>query len=81
MKYDNDYKHHCTTPTIFHAREWFENRFGDACKEHDEAYVNRTGKTEADIKFLKVMWARGPKILCIPTALFFLTLGYWYYYT
>lgn len=81
MRYDKNPRHHCTLPTIFHVREWFERKFGDICELHDYAYQMRVGKWSADKMFYKAIWERGPKILIIPTFLFFNTAGFWYYYT
>jgi hypothetical protein len=81
MKYDKNLRHHCTIPTIFHVREWFERKFGDICEAHDAAYVLRSGKWKADKMFYKAIWERGPIVLIIPTFLFFNTFGFFYYYT
>ncbi len=81
MKYDKDPRHHCTIPTLFHAREWFENKFGDLCKAHDEAYENRTGKLKADYALLRGMNDRGYPSLAILTGIFLVTFGNFYYYT
>lgn len=81
VKYDKNPRHHCTLPTVFHIREWFERKFGDVCEIHDYMYETKLGKWKADKMFYKAIWKRGPKILIIPTFLFFNTLGIWYYYT
>lgn len=80
-KYDDNPKRECTLPKIFGLRKWFENRFGDLCHAHDQAYVARTGKLKADIAFLKGMSERGYIWLAIPTAFFFFTAGFFYYLT
>jgi len=81
MRYDKNPRHHCTLPTIFHVREWFERKFGDICELHDYAYTMRVGKWKADTLFYKAIWQRGPKVLIIPTFILFNTIGFWYYYT
>lgn len=81
MRYDKNPRHHCTLPTIFHVREWFERKFGDICELHDYGYVMRLGKWRTDKMFYKAIWERGPKVLIVPTFLFFNTFGFWYYYT
>lgn len=81
MKYDNSPRRSCTLPKILGLRKAFENRFGDLCEAHDVAYVTRTGKWAADKVFLKGMYDRGYWWLVPSTAFFFLTFGFWYYYT
>ena len=81
VRYDKNPRHHCTLPTIFHIREWFERKFGDICELHDYAYTLQLGKWKADTMFYKAIWERGPKIAIIPMFLFFNTAGYLYYYT
>ena len=81
MKYDKNPRHHCTLPSVFHIREWFERKFGDVCEMHDHLYQMKMGKWNADKMFYKAIWQRGPKIFIIPVFVLFNTLGIWYYYT
>lgn len=72
---------YCTLPAIFGLREWFEKRFGDLCFDHDLAYIARSGKWGADMTLIRGMIDRGYWWVAVPTFLFLITFGVWYYYT
>ena len=56
-------KRYCTVPKIFGLREWFEGKFGDLCKVHDEDYAQGYlfggCKTCKDLKFVHGIAQRG----------------------
>lgn len=81
MKLYNGERRHCTIPTWIGVGSWYVKRFNDLCVDHDYAYINRTGKWSADKAMLKGIYARGYWYLVIPTFFFFMTAGFWYYYT
>ena len=61
---------YCTIPKIPWFRDWFEDRFGDLCKIHDEEYSaakTRHEKYESDFKFTKQIAQRGYLTLSILT--------------
>jgi hypothetical protein len=71
----------CTVPKLFGFREWFEERFGDLCAAHDDAYVNRSGsQIAADWVFAKGMWQRGYGWLAIPSFIVIASFGWLYWY-
>ena len=76
---------YCTVPNILGLRKWFEVRFSDLCKEHDERYVARDcTKWEADAALFKGMVGKGNRYIpiAIVTWIFCWTpIGIWYWYT
>lgn len=65
---------YCTLPNIPWFRSWFEGKFGDLCKRHDEAYGDiakldpahrRPTKIHADYRFCATMACRGHPCLAI----------------
>lgn len=76
---------YCTLPAIFGLRDWFEQRFGELCREHDERYVARdVTKWEADASLFRGMVRRGKRYLPIAVAAWVFCwspIGLWYWYT
>lgn len=73
-------RRYCTIPQVFGLREWYDARFNDLCKEHDDAYIARSGKLKADYKLVKGMVQRGYPVVASLTGIFVLTVGTVYYY-
>lgn len=76
---------YCTIPKVFGLRQWFEYRFSDVCKVHDEVYEARRGsKFKADWELAKGIAKRGLPYYPV-AALAFLAcqtpFGFWYWYT
>lgn len=81
VKLYNGQRRYCTLPNVLGVDDWFTHRFNDLCKEHDDAYKMRTGKWKADKAMLKGMIQRGHFVLAFGTFIFFMTAGFFYYYT
>lgn len=76
---------HCTVPKILGFRDWFEERFGELCKQHDETYIAQQGgevaRLMADLRLTSGMWSRGYWWFAIPTQAFLTGLGwYWWWF-
>lgn len=73
---------YCTIPEIFGLREWYEKRFGDLCKAHDESYVIRhISRWQADWELFMGMVDRGYPVFGFLTWLFARTVGWFYWIT
>ena len=50
-------KRYCTLPKIPWFRKWFEGKFGDLCKIHDDDYaaINDSDASESDKKQMKIL--------------------------
>lgn len=51
-------KRYCSVPRIPYVRPWIEERFGDICRDHDEAYGAGKCRVCRDIKFFGVALGR-----------------------
>lgn len=73
---------YCTVPKFFSFKEWYENKFSDLCKIHDNEYVfKNVNKWTADWKFVSSVWNRGYKFTAIGSFIAFWTVGLYYWYT
>lgn len=74
-------KRYCTIPAIFGLRVWFEERFGEGCKQHDEDYINQQiTRKEADLLMMAFMVCKGYPFLAIITYYGFLRPFGWLYW-
>jgi hypothetical protein len=74
-------KRYCTVPNILGLRQWFEERFGDLCYQHDSDYLTQTGtRKEADRKMYEGMKAKGYPVLGAITYYGFLRPLGWLYW-
>ena len=55
----------CTMPKVLGFHRWFQDRFGDLCKAHDEAYEARLDRKQADIILAAGIALRGYPVLGI----------------
>jgi hypothetical protein len=81
MKLYDGERRYCTIPTWIGIGAWYTKRFNDLCKAHDQAYIDRTGKLNADFAMYKGIYDRGYWYIVIPVFLFLNTFGFFYYYT
>lgn len=73
-------KRYCTMPKVPWFRDWFEEKFGDLCKTHDEDYYKGKCKLCSDIAFVKGIFSRGYWFLT-PFVFIFINMPWvWYWY-
>lgn len=76
---------YCTIPEIFGLRDWFEARFAEHCKRHDERYQKReVTKLQADLELAGGMVAVGRCYIPLAVATFVFCwspIGLWYWFT
>lgn len=69
----------CTMPRAFGFHAWYEAKFGDLCRKHDEQYAAGVPRHIADQHFVAGIILRGYPALAFLTYLFVRVVGRFHY--
>lgn len=71
----------CSVPRLLGFKNWFDERFGDLCENHDSLYTSKSAvsRYDADCKLAGSMFFRGYPFFAIITFVAVRSFGWLFY--
>jgi hypothetical protein len=79
VKFRTTRKSHCTLPSVFGFKDWFNQRFADLCFMHDMMYETKVNRKEADCWVASHIMLRGYPFLAFLTYISVRLIGWMHY--